>query len=112
MEDGEGDRTDSNLITGGGLSYYWYIADCGRRIRPLIYQERRPYTVTRMNTLTDERVWNQDEFRYGVDGRANAGVAFWQLAYASNADLSNPANFAAAISAMRKFKTDAGQPFG
>ena len=112
MADGAADTIASNINTLGGLSYYWYIADCGRPIRPLIYQERRPFTVTRMNTLTDERVWNQDEFRYGVDGRANAGVAFWQLAYASNADLSNPANFAAAISAMRKFKTDAGQPFG
>ena len=67
MADAAADTTASNINTGGGLSYYWYIMDCGRPIRPLIYQERRPFTVTRMNTLTDERVWNQDEFRYGVD---------------------------------------------
>jgi phage major head subunit gpT-like protein len=51
-------------------------------------------------------------FRYGVDGRLNTGVGFWQMAYASNTDLSNPANFASAISAMKQFKTDAGKPFG
>lgn len=112
MADAAGDTTFANLNSGGSLSWYWHLLDCGRPICPLMYQERRPFTVTRMNTLTDERVWNQDEFRYGVDGRANAGVTFPQLAYASNNDLSNPVNFANAIMAMRKFKTDAGQPFG
>ena len=46
-----------------------------------------------MSTLSDEAVFNRREFRYGVDGRANTGVGLWQLAYASNMDLSNPANY-------------------
>ncbi len=73
---------------------------------------RREYAVTRMTSLTDEAVFNRREFRYGVDGRANTGVGLWQLAYASNTDLSNPANYGAARAAMRSVKTDGGQPFG
>ena len=49
---------------------------------------RREYAVTRMTNVTDEAVFNRREFRYGVDGRANTGVGLWQLAYASNTDLS------------------------
>jgi len=65
-----------------------------------------------MNTLTDEGVFNRREFRFGVDARANTGVGLWQLAYASNTDLSNPTNYGAARAAMRSIKTDAGLPFG
>jgi phage major head subunit gpT-like protein len=68
--------------------------------------------MTRMNTMTDEAVFNRREFRFGVDGRANTGVGLWQLAYASNTDLSNPTNYGAARAAMRSIKTDAGVPFG
>jgi phage major head subunit gpT-like protein len=57
-------------------------------------------------------VFNRREFRYGVDGRANTGVGLWQLCYAANTDLSNPANYGAARAAMRAFKTDGGAPFG
>jgi phage major head subunit gpT-like protein len=103
--------TYSNVITTGSGAN-WFLLDCGRPIRPVLYQERRKPAVTRMNTLTDERVWNQDEFRYGVDLRANAGVTFPQLALMSNTDLSNPANFGAAIAQMRTIKTDDGLPFG
>ena len=68
--------------------------------------------MTRMDTVNDEAVFNRREFRFGVDGRANTGVGLWQLAYASNMDLSNPVNYGAARAAMRSFKTDAGLPFG
>jgi len=68
--------------------------------------------MTRMSTLTDESVFNRREFRFGVDGRANTGVGLWQLAYASNTDLSAPANYGAARAAMRSIKTDGGVPFG
>ncbi len=111
LNEGGNDSTVSN-INSGGSGAYWFLIDGGRAVRPFLYQERRPMTVTRMNTLTDEAVWSRDEFRYGVDCRSNAGVAFWQLAYASNQDLSNPANFGSAIAAMRSIKNDNGLPFG
>jgi phage major head subunit gpT-like protein len=108
---GQADSTASN-INSSGSGAYWFLLDASRVIRPFIFQLRREYAVTRMTTITDEAVFNRREFRYGVDGRANTGVGLWQLAYASNTDLSNPTNYGAARAAMRSFTTDAGQPFG
>jgi len=103
--------TQSNL-TSSGSGPYWYLVDASRPIRPFIFQKRREYAVTRMNTPTDEMVFSQRLFRYGVDVRCNAGVGLWQLTYASNTDLSNPGNYASAISALRSIKSDSGVPFG
>jgi phage major head subunit gpT-like protein len=108
---GSGQTGVANLNSSGSGAY-WFLVDASRPIRPFIFQLRREYAVTRMNTLTDESVFNRREFRYGVDGRANTGVGLWQLCYASNMDLSNPANYGAARAAMRSVKTDGGMPFG
>jgi phage major head subunit gpT-like protein len=105
------DTTASNL-TSSGTGPYWFLIDASRALRPFIFQLRREYAMTRMNTLTDEAVFNRREFRFGVDGRANTGVGLWQMAYASNLDLSVPANYGAARAAMRSIKTDGGLPFG
>src|SRR5690606_29970273 len=58
---------------------------------------------------TDERVFDQKEFRYGVDMRCNAGYGLWQLAYASKQTL-NAANYAAARAAMMAMTGDGGRP--
>ena len=108
---GQTDTMAAN-INSSGTGAYWFLIDASRVIRPFIFQLRREYAVTRMTNVADEAVFNRREFRYGVDGRANTGVGLWQLAYASNTDLSNPTNYGAARAAMRAFKTDAGQPFG
>ncbi len=105
------DTTASN-INSSGTGAWWFLIDAARALRPFIFQLRREYTMTRMSTLTDESVFNRREFRFGVDGRANTGVGLWQLAYASNTDLSAPANYGAARAAMRSIKTDGGVPFG
>jgi phage major head subunit gpT-like protein len=105
------DTTVSN-INNSGSGAFWFLVDGARPLKPFIFQKRREYAVTRMNTVTDEMVFSQRVFRYGVDARVAAGVGLWQLAYASNTDLSNPANYAAAIAAIRGFKSDAGVPFG
>jgi phage major head subunit gpT-like protein len=105
------DSTASNVNTSGS-GPYWFLLDASRAVKPFIFQLRREYAMTRMNTLTDEAVFTRREFRFGVDGRANTGVGLWQLAYASNTDLSVPTNYGAARAAMRSIKTDAGVPFG
>lgn len=99
-------------VDDGGSGDFWYLIDASRPVRPMIFQKRKEYTMTRMNALTDEAVFMEKVFRFGVDARVNAGWGLWQLAYASNRDLTNPANFEAAIAALRSFKTDAGLPFG
>ena len=103
--------TYSNLNSSGSGNY-WYLVDAARPIKPFIFQKRREYAVTRMNTATDEAVFAQRLFRYGVDVRCNAGVGLWQLTYASNTDLTNPANYGAAVKALRSIKSDAGVAFG
>src|SRR5271170_7784042 len=109
-----GDSRDSvaSNVNSSGSGPWWFLIDAARAIRPFIFQLRREYAVTKMDMMTDEGVFNRREFRYGVDGRANTGVGLWQLAYASNQDLSNPANYGAARAAMRAVTTDGGQPFG
>lgn len=99
-------------INSSGSGPYWFLIDASRALRPFIFQLRREYSMTRMETLSDEAVFSRREFRFGVDGRANTGVGLWQLAYASNLDLSVPANYGAARTAMRSLKTDGGMPFG
>jgi phage major head subunit gpT-like protein len=96
--------------TGSGP--FWYILDCSRPIRPFIFQMRREYVTTRMNSVTDEQVFTNRVYRYGVDARCATGMGLWQLAYASNQDLTNPVNYGAARAAMRKIKSDNGYPFG
>jgi len=102
----------ANIDDGGGSNPFWYIIDASRPIRPFIFQKRKEYTMTRMNAITDEMVFMERVFRFGVDCRVNAGFGLWQLAYASNRDLTNPENYGIARAAMRSIKTDAGLPFG
>lgn len=101
----------ANCAPSGG-STGWFLFDCGRPIRSTLWQVREPYKLVRMNEITDEKVFDENQFRFGIDGRSAAGVGLWQLCYYSTNDLSNPASYGAAIAAMESFKTDAGQPFG
>jgi phage major head subunit gpT-like protein len=108
----EGNTTAVSNVDSGGSGEYWFLWNCARPIRPAIWQEREAYKLVRMDEITDEKVFNDNQFRFGIDGRSAIGIGPWQLCYASNQDLSNPQNFGKARAAMRKFKTDAGQPFG
>lgn len=104
--------TYPNINTSGGSNPYWILIDGSRAVRPLLYQLRKPYEAVHMAAPTDEWVFSQRKYRYGVDGRDAAGPGLWQLIYASNADLSTPANYDAARTAMRSIKNDNGLPFG
>ncbi len=108
---GRGSGTATPNIDSGGSGPYWYLLDVSRPLKPFIVQKRKEYTFVRMNVEQDEKVFMAKLFRYGVDARINVGVGLWQLAYASNQDLSNSSNYAAALAAMRSIKTDAGEPF-
>ncbi len=107
-----GHTTGVANFDNGGSGPWWFLWDCGRPMRSAIWQVREPYKLVRMNEITDEKVFSENQFRFGIDGRSAAGVGLWQLCYASNQDLTNPEYFIKARAAMRKFKTDAGQPFG
>jgi phage major head subunit gpT-like protein len=69
--------TVASNVNSSGSGPYWFLLDASRAVRPFIFQLRREYAMTRMNTLTDEAVFTRREFRFGVDGRANTGVGLW-----------------------------------
>lgn len=97
--------------SGGGNGTPWFLLDVSRAIKPMIFQERRAFDFVRMDRADDEVVFNRKEYRYGVEGRCNAGFGFWQLAYGSMQPL-NAANYAAARAAMIGLKGDYGRPLG
>lgn len=97
--------------TQGGAGAAWYLLDLSQAIRPFIYQERVPYTMTSLTAEGDENVFMRDEYLYGVRARCNVGFGAWQLAYASKQTL-NADNYEAARAAMNGFKDDQGSPLG
>ena len=96
---------------GGGSGTPWFLLDCSRMIKPVLFQRRRDYHMQYMDMLNDEQVFNYDEFRYGVDARVNAGYGLWQLAWGSKEALTAD-NYKAAREAMMAFKGDEGRPLG
>lgn len=108
--DGTGTATTvSNLQSGTGSP--WYLLDCSRALKPLIFQERTTPELETLTSTQDEAVFMRDEYRYGIRYRCNAGFGFWQLAYKSKATL-DAANFNAAMAAMMAVKADGGRPLG
>lgn len=110
VKDAAGATTSvSNFQSGAGPA--WYLLDCSRAVKPLVYQERIPYRLTPLDNDTDPNVFNNDEYIYGVRARSNAGFGLWQLAYASKAALTAE-NYEAARAAMRGLRGDENRPLG
>ncbi|WNJ87111.1 Mu-like prophage major head subunit gpT family protein [Pseudomonas canadensis] len=99
----------SNYQDGEGPA--WYLLDVSRAIKPIIFQKRRDYALKAMTSMDDEQVFMRDEYRYGVDARANVGFGFWQFAFCSKAPLTAE-NYGAARAAMKNFHADGGRPLG
>ena len=96
---------------GGGSGTPWFLVDDSRAIKPIIYQTRRAFEMTRMDAATDEVVFNRKAYRYGTDGRCNVGFGFWQLAHGSRQPL-NAASYEAARVQLSTLKADYGRPLG
>ncbi|MBL4801996.1 MAG: Mu-like prophage major head subunit gpT family protein [Emcibacter sp.] len=105
-EDGN-EYSVSNMQAGGETP--WYLIDNSKALMPIIFQKRRDYAFVAMTKPDDEKVFTDDEYRYGIDARVNAGFGLWQLAFGSKATL-NKANYDAAFSAMQSLKGDMGKP--
>ncbi|MEZ5872093.1 MAG: Mu-like prophage major head subunit gpT family protein [Nitratireductor sp.] len=100
----------SNMQSGSSTP--WFLLDCSRAMRPLIWQERIPFNaIDRRDKPTDSNVFDTDNFVYGVRGRGSAGFGLWQLAFGSKAPLT-AANYEAARSAMQALRGDGNRPLG
>lgn len=96
----------SNFQGGSGAA--WYLIDDSRPIKPVIFQDREKAKIVAKTSLTDENVFNQDEFVWGAKRRCAAGFGAWQLAYGSRQTL-NAANYALARAAMLSMRGHRGR---
>lgn len=107
---GSNEKSVSNMQAGSGEG--WYLLCTKRHIKPLIWQTRRAFSITmKTDAQSSDHVFMRDEYIWGTDGRCNAGLGLWQMAFGSKAEL-NDTNFTKGRSEMMKFTNDAGSPLG
>ncbi|MEF1311410.1 Mu-like prophage major head subunit gpT family protein [Vibrio mytili] len=104
--------TYSNVIGDPSvdLGAPWFLMDTSQVIKPIIYQERRPFVFKNMNP-NEEYTWFENAYVAGTDGRCNVGFGFPKTAIGSKATL-NEANYEAAIKALGEMKRSNGTALG
>jgi phage major head subunit gpT-like protein len=109
-----GEATSSNLIKRDDevVSPLWFLLDVSRALKPLLWQERvapQMQQVAQFDGNISYYTFQNDAYLYGVRARGNAGYTLWQLAAASDMDLTED-NFNAVYDSMVSLKTDDGTP--
>ena len=104
-------ESQSNWDNNSGSGTAWYLLDCSRSLKPIIFQQRKAPSFTAKTSDTDDNVFHGNEYVYGTDSRCNVGFGFWQLAYGSRKALDET-NLIAAFTAMAERKGDHGRPLG
>lgn len=102
-----GNKTYSNITTGGGEP--WYVLDATQPVKPLGLQMRREFDLQMFINPTDPVVWQHDKYQFGGSGRYAGLYGLPQLAYRHEGTL-NDANLDVVLTAMRRFKDDQGDP--
>ena len=64
----------------GGAATTWYLLDCSKPIKPLIWQDRSPLEAVWRNNPNDDNVFFLDKYVYGVKRRGTAGFGLPHLA--------------------------------
>lgn len=112
--DGTSPVSVSNITDDGTnvtVEKAWYLLDCSRSLKPIIFQERKVATPAQITDLNDEKVFMKNTFTYGVDSRSNVGYGFWQQAHAVKGALTAE-NLWKAIQAMRAVRGDGDKRLG
>lgn len=108
----EAGEVTSVANTDGGNGTAWFLLDTSRVVKPLIKQVRRDFgDIVARDKVTDDNVFDLNEFRYGIDARMNFGYGLWQMAWGSKQTLS-PDNYGTARAALMGMKGDYGRPLG
>ncbi|EAS1999540.1 Mu-like prophage major head subunit gpT family protein [Salmonella enterica] len=89
----------------------WYLLDCSRAVKPLIFQDRRKAELVTKTQIDDDHVFMENEVLFGASARRAVGFAFWQMAVAMQADL-NLDNLWTGWQMMRGFNADGGKKLG
>lgn len=109
-----GSGTYSNVygtVAGTDPKPRWYLFDASQGLKPFIYQNRRKIEMTSVTDLNDSKVFLDNKFYFGVDGRLNAGYGMWQCAAASYDDITD-VTFGKAYDGMLSIKGSSGDPLG
>lgn len=93
----------------GGAGNAWFLLDTSKVIKPIIFQKRRDYNFVAKTSLTDDNVFEKNEFVWGSDARVNVGYGLWQMAVRSRQTL-DATNYGLAFAQMVGFKADNGKP--
>lgn len=88
----------------------WFLIDDTKVLKPIIYQERRPFIFKNMQP-NEEYTWFNNRYAAGVDGRSNVGFSFPQLAIGSKGELTE-ASYAEAKRLLGTMKKADGTPIG
>lgn len=107
----ENGNATSVANTDGGAGTAWFLLDVSRALKPIILQKRKDFEFVAKDKVTDDNVFNDREFIYGADARANTGFGFWQMAWGSKQTLDATA-YATARAALMGMKGDYGRPLG
>lgn len=89
----------------------WYLLDCSRAVKPLIFQERRKPELISKTRIDDDHVFMENEYLFGASARRAAGFGFWQMAVAMQGDLTLD-NLWTGWQQMRAFTGDGGKKLG
>ncbi|MGY6090385.1 Mu-like prophage major head subunit gpT family protein [Avibacterium paragallinarum] len=106
--DGTSPKSVSNITddsTSTSVDDSWYLLDCSRSLKPIIFQERKAPTPAQMTDANAQKVFEENVYTYGVDSRCNVGYGFWQMAHAVKGKLTAE-NLWKAIEAMRAVRGD------
>ncbi len=95
----------------GGAGDAWYVMDCSRAIKPVVFQRRRDYNFRALTDLMDSKIFMTDEFMFGTDARVSAGPGLWMLVVRCNETFS-ATSYKAAREALQAMKGDHGRPLG
>lgn len=101
----------STIAAGETAQPWWYLFDTSKPLKAMIFQNRRPFTITPRTQLNSENVFMHREFQWGTDGRCTAGYGMYQFAFCSNRPLTG-AVFQDAIARMASQCRRDGTPYG
>lgn len=98
-------------VFGSGKSAPWFLLDCSRPLRPLIFQNRRQLQFVQKTNMNDDNVFFERKYLYGAEARYNAGFGLPQLAFACTDPLT-PYNYSVVRAAMMSQRAESGRPLG
>lgn len=105
----ENDAVGTFSNTGGGSGTNWFLLDVGQVMKPLIFQEEKPFNLVRKDREEDDNTFMRGEYVYGLDGRMAFGYGIPQFAFGSKQTLDKT-NYSNAREALMGMKRNGGVP--